>query len=218
MGSPVRTALTKYGDLLKKDTLAGTMLAAFASSCCNIAFALFNGIFGLLHRSPWHLSIFAYYILLLSIRLYLLFSDKAKIPPHTVCRKIHVLLFLMSLAMIIPSAIMVTGHRKYTHGLIPAIAMAVYTVCRITMSVHHLLRARRSKQSLVRQLRTVNLIDSLIAVLSLQNAMIFAGGGMDGTMKIFSAWSSGGILLLTMVITAVSFFRSLPPKPRKPAH
>ena len=91
--------------------------------------------------------------------------------------------------------------------MIPAIAMAAYTTYRVTVSVLHYKRSRRLENPLIAELRTINLIDALVAILTLQNALIMANGGQNEKMRIVTAWTSGGIFLLILLFTVFSFTR-----------
>lgn len=91
--------------------------------------------------------------------------------------------------------------------MIPAIAMAAYTTYRVTASVLHYKRSRRLENPLIAELRTINLIDALVAILTLQNALIMANGGQNEKMRIVTAWTSGGIFLLILLFTVFSFTR-----------
>ena len=115
----------------------------------------------------------------------------------------------MNISLVVPVAVMVTGGRSYTYGLIPAIAMAAYTTYRITMSIIHYRKSRAIPNAniLAAELRTINVIDSLVAVLTLQNTLIVTNGGMTDGMQTLSAWTSAGILVLIAVITVQSLLR-----------
>lgn len=186
-----------------------TVFGSGASACVNIAFLLFNGIFGLLHLSAWHLSVSLYYIFLLGIRAHILISISRRRAPRAVYIRTHIFLILMNLLMITPVAIMVIGEREYSYGLIPAIAMAAYTTYRITMSVIQLKRSKKSRSLLVKELRVINFLDALLALMTLQNTLIMANGGMTAEMRVLCAWSNGGIfaLILCTVIRSFAFVR-----------
>lgn len=51
------------------------------------------------------------------------------------------------------------------------------------------------------------MIDSLVAVLTVQNALIAANGGMNDRMQTLSAWTSAGVLVIIVVITVQSLLR-----------
>jgi hypothetical protein len=116
------------------------------------------------------------------------------------------MMFVMNASLIVPILAMIKGDRKYDWGLIPAIAIATYTFYRITMAIVHYVKSRKIDNSLVRQLRTFNLIDSFVAVLTLQNTMIIANEGeIAGGMKILSIISSVIIWLVIVVVSVKSF-------------
>ena len=90
-------------------------------------------------------------------------------------------------------------------GLIPAIAMAAYTTWKIIMASIHLSRQcrRPSGSILVWELRTVNFIDALVSILTLQNTLIMVSGTTAETsaMLPLSAASSGVIYVVIAAIT-----------------
>lgn len=119
------------------------------------------------------------------------------------------LLFPLNLSLILPISLMVRMEKPVHMGKIPAIAMAAYTTYKITMAILHM-RKRRSHPVLIRELRTINLIDALVSILTLQNTLIMvnADPGRERSMLPLSAVSSAAIYLLILVITVRSFFRA----------
>lgn len=104
------------------------------------------------------------------------------------------LLLVLDLALILPVSM----------GLIPAITMATYTTWKITMASVHIGRQRRRGSGiLVAELRTVNFIDALVAVLTLQNTLIMVEGtAADGSAMLpLTAVSSGAIYAVIVAVT-----------------
>lgn len=52
----------------------------------------------------------------------------------------------------------------------------------------------------------INMTDALVAVLSLQSFNI-VNGGMNEGMRTLTAWTSGGIYLVIVLITIMSFIK-----------
>ena len=77
------------------------------------------------------------------------------------------------------------------------------------MALLHM-RKRRSHPVLIHELRTINLIDALVSILTLQNTLIMVNTdpGRERSMLPLSAVSSAAIYLLILVITVRSFFRA----------
>ncbi len=200
----------------KEDYLFSTVLASAFAALVNIAYMVYNGVLGVLYHSPWNCSICVYFLLLSGIRATVVYSQRSILKPREAesvqrQRKVylwtHLVLLAMNLSLIVPIASMIHGDRQYTLGMIPAIAMAAYTTWRVTVSILHYKRSRRLENPLIAELRTINMIDALVAILTLQNALIMANGGQNEKMRIVTAWTSGGIFLMIVLITVFSFAR-----------
>ena len=100
---------------------------------------------------------------------------------------------------------MVVLDKPVSMGLIPAIAMAVYTAWKITIASIHMGRQQRRAGGniLVAELRTVNFMDALVAILTLQNTLIMVKRTTadENTMLPVSAVSSGVICAVIVAIT-----------------
>ena len=145
-----------------------------------ITFAVYNGFLGFYYSCVWNSSICIYYVLLSVVRgIIAAYSKKAD--ENRCVKKIYlvtyIILFMMNISLIIPIAVMIKGDRPYNLGIIPAITMAVYTTYRIVMAVMNYSKSAKNDNIQDRQLGTANLIDALVAVLTLQNTMIIASAG-----------------------------------------
>jgi hypothetical protein len=172
-----------------------------------IAFTLYNGFLGLYYRSIWNGTICVYYILLSTVRGIIVCAQKRRwsgqISSHCMVDRVtHGILFVMNASLIVPILAMIRGERHYNWGLIPAIAIASYTFYRIVMAIVRYAKTRKEEHSLMKQLGTFRLIDSLVALLTLQNTMIIVQeGAIAGEMQTFSIRSS---ILIWLVIVGVS--------------
>ena len=205
------------GQLLRawrENYLYQTLMSAAVSFGCTVLFALYNGYLGLFRGSVWHGSIGVFYLLLMAIRgLILLTEDRNRTRPRAEqerCRRrtflfSSALLLVLDLALMLPIAMMVVLDKPVYIGLIPAIAMAAYTTWKITMASLHIRRQRRRAGGniLVTELRTVNFIDALVAILTLQNTLIMVKGAEGGKNSILpvSAASSAVIYVVIVAIT-----------------
>lgn len=190
-----------------------TAVSSALSALIGLGFTVFNGILGIVYRSAWHVSICIYYVLLATVRGIVsgvLGKDTLgkKIHGNNERRKVfvgtHIVMILMDIAMILPIAYMVKGERTYEYGLIPAIVMAIYVTYRITMGIIHYRKARREANLLVKELRTISLNDSLVALLSLQNALIIASGSEMRSMLQLTSGTSAAIWCVVVIITVIS--------------
>ena len=88
-------------------------------------------------------------------------------------------------------------------GLIPAIAMAAYTTYKLTMSSIHIQKQKRNSRNniFVAELRTINFIDALVSILTLQNTLIMVNQTKS---------SVDDMILLSVVSSAVIYMVMVP--------
>ncbi len=210
---PVKKILDMWRDDYQFKTAASSALSALIG----LGFTIFNGVLGIVYRSAWHASICIYYVLLAIVRGIVsgvlgkdLISKKyfGNDGHRRIYISTHIVMMIMDIALIFPIAYMVRGQRTYEYGLIPAIVMAAYITYRITMGILHYRKARREENLLVKELRTISLNDSLIALLTLQNALIIASGSEMRSMIRLTTWTSALIWFAVLIITVISLSRN----------
>lgn len=197
----------------KADYVFQTIASSAVSAFISLAYIIYNGILGIFYSSVWNGSIGVYYFLLAIVRTILICSRQiehsctSQSHRRRVNSATHMLLILLNVSLIIPIASMIRGDRTYHPGIIPAITMATYTTYRITMAIIHYRKAKRNDSMLIRELRTINLIDTLVSVLTLQNTMILVNEGeISGSMHTLSIISSS-LIWGTVVALSVLFVR-----------
>ncbi len=202
-----------------------TSAPAYASFGATALFALYNGFFGIRLLSIWHGGICVFYLLLAAVRGMILLTernngtrdDKQK----SRCRRrtfiiSSFILLLLNLALALPISLMVMLKKPVNTGLIPAIAMAAYTTYKLAVACVHIQRQKRSNHNniLISELRTINLIDALVSVLTLQNTLIMvkqtSRGGSD--MLVLSAVSSAMIYAVIVLATVRLIIKGLKEK------
>ena len=118
-----------------------------------------------------------------------------------------VLLLLLNLSLMLPISLMVLLQNQVNIGKIPAIAMAAYTTYKITMALIHI-RRQKIYHVLIRELRTINLIDALVSILTLQSTLIMVNSGPaeETNMLTLSSISSAAIYIVIIIVTVRLFF------------
>ena len=197
---------------LREDYHFRTVYTARISALITFGFTIFNGVIGILYRSVWNISICIYYVLLANVRRIIVRSQRKTVDKNQdkeIIKKTyavtHIILILIDLALVVPVTLMVIGARSYTYGIIPAISMAAYTTYRMTMSIIHYLKSKRNENRFIRVIRTINLQDTLVSVLTLQNALIIANGDDMASMMRLTMWTSAGIWGVILFFTVKSF-------------
>lgn len=189
-----------------KKLLKSRVLSVAASFC----YAVYNGYLWFAKGYVFGGCICIYYFLLTLIRaavIVLKSGEDKKGIPHARAG-LSAALFLLNFALAAPVALMVFGKRSYELGLIPAITMATYATYKITIAI---IRYKKfDKYGLPAVMRSADLTDALVSVLTLQNALIIATeGSAGGSMKTLTAYTSGAIFALITAISAITFIRAI---------
>ena len=197
---------------LREDYHFRTVFTARLSALMTFGFTVFNGAIGILYQSVWNISICIYYVLLAVVRRIIVRSQRKtgdKNQDKEIIKRTyvvtHIILIIIDMALVVPISLMVIGARNYTFGMIPAIAMATYTTYRMTMSIIHYLKSKRNENHFIRVIRTINMQDTLVSVLTLQNALIIANGNEMASMMQLTMWTSAGIWGIILFFTVKSF-------------
>lgn len=163
----------------RTDYALKTLTAAVGSLVVTFAFALYNGFLGIRHASLWYGTICVYYIVLVLLRGMILLAEYRLAGERKTGRRraraylvASVGLLVLNLSLIIPVSLLVLQQKPVNLSMIPAIAMAAYTTYKVIMASIHLKRRKQVKDSLIRLLRTINFIDALVSILTLQNTLI----------------------------------------------
>ena len=188
-------------------TIVGTGTALIMT----IAFALYNGYLGIRYSSMWYGTICAYFILLLIMRN-TIFLSRRKYSTldnwERIRKRIYlaeaIVLFVLNLSLIVPIALMVLWQKPVNMTAVPAIATAVFTTYKVILAAANLKWRKKSSDSLIRFLRTLNFIDALVSVLTLQNTLIMVFSNDKGRGLFTLTTVTSGIIWLAIVIISIS--------------
>ena len=189
-----------------------TAFGAIGSLAVTMSFALYNGFLGVYHSSLWHGTICVYYIILTVLRGLILkfLHNRREQSEQKIYLTASVLLLGLNVCLIVPISLMVVQQKPVNLTMIPAIAMATYTTYKITMASVNLKQRKKSSDSLIRLLRTINFIDALVSILTLQNTLIMvnAKGNMSELLPL-TAVTSGAIWALILLLSVSAFLKGV---------
>lgn len=207
---------------LREDYAFKTEACAGVSLGITGLFALYNGYLGLIAGSIWHGSICAFHLVLAAIRGMILYTEWQNRRYGSRQRAVRrrktflvsgALLLVLDVSLIAPVSLMVRMQKPVSMGLIPAIAMAAYTFDKLTMAFIHVRRraCRHNSNVLVVELRTINLIDALVSILTLQNTLIMVKQTPGGaqSMMAFAAVTSAAIYAVIVFLSVRMLIRGI---------
>ncbi len=171
-----------------------TFIMFVVSTAINIAYAVYNGVYGIIFLSVWYGSLSLYYISLSLLRGGMVIrtvrlkkggddSEQKKLRAY---RLTGIFLILLPLALSAAIIQMALEGKAFRHAGLLIFVAAVYTFTKITMSVINLVKTRKTGDYILCAMRNIGLADSLVSVLALQTAMLaaFSDGGNHG-------WANG---------------------------
>lgn len=160
-----------------------TLAFFILSFIINMAFALFNGVLGIVASSVWYGIFAVYYIALSALRGGILFAYyKAKKRAQSedalaVCKiKIYrlcgIALLVLELALAAAVSVMVVGDNPVKYSQIMAIAAAAYTFYKVILAIVNAAKVRRMHDFVLQSLRNINLTDAAVSLLALQVTLV----------------------------------------------
>lgn len=117
------------------------------------------------------------------------------------------LLFLLNLSLVVPVSLLVLLQKPVKMSLIPAITMAAYTTYKIVMASVNLKKRKKSENRLVRFLRTINFIDALVSILTLQNTLIMVNMHGEGNQMLTLSAVTSAVIMLAVLVLSVAAIR-----------
>lgn len=183
----------------------------------SIVFALYNGFLGIYNHSIWNGSICVYYLLLLFIKALILIDEKKIKNKDENIKRIKrkktfyissILMFLINLSLFVPITLMIVNQKSIELDIIAGITIATYTTYKVVISIIQYTKNRKNENLAFRQIRTINLIDAILSILTLQNTLISINGANDNRiMFISSVISSFEGIVIIIALSVISLIR-----------
>ena len=179
-------------------------ISLYGSLIWNIAFAILQLGLGFYHKSFWFYSMFAYYVMLGVMRLFLLIHTRKyeaneqteiEIKKSILCGW---LLIFMNLALAVIVFFMVYFDKTFYHHMITTIAMAAYTFFTFSFAIVNLIRYRKYKSPVYSSAKTISLIAGSVSMLTLETTMLTTFGTEESVML-------GKILLPLTGVAVIGF-------------
>lgn len=194
-----------------KDKYLGIYLSVLITLC----FAAYNAFLGINYLAIWNGSIALYYILLLIIKCIVIFGSN-KLEDNT--RDLSIIKFVVSssiivvltLALIVPSVLMINHQRPVNLDMIAAITVATFTTYKIVIAIKNYVTNRKKNNLFNKQISTINLVSAIVSILTMQNTLIIVSEeGYTEDMKILSIVSTIAMLILIVCISIISMIKTI---------
>lgn len=196
-----------------------TTFFSLLSFALTVAFVAMNAVSAMRYRLLWYVAIAGYYFVLMIFRGGILFAERRarrvfKDDPKEYERKkwkIYLvggaILILLEFAMAGAVTQMMLSKKPMQKSEIMTISNAAYTFYKMTMTVVHLVKARKFSDPIVQALRNINFADACMSMVSLTVSMLYTFGEGNEMMYIkamtgFSACAAIIAIASVMIVRA----------------
>lgn len=196
--------LKKY----KEDLHLRYKLGLLTSLSINIIYALFKLVTGIIYHSLWFISLSLYYILLSLVRSNILKQELNKKNSlqneYIKYRNTGILLLFINILLTFIVLIIVNEKIIIIYPTYYAITAAVYTFYLNFTSIYNLIKYREFKRPLITAAKVINVITSLVSLISLEMILIPTFGENNTLFFEIMIFSTGGAVAL--IITIISLY------------
>ena len=173
----------------------------------NLIYSVFNGIMSLAYNSFWFLTLCVYYAILGIMRLVVVAPLKRrngnKWSESSVMRGLGVGMIALSIVVSGMVCLVISQKQNPKYNTIVMIAIAAYTFYLITMSVINTVRAQRKRNATLIMLRNITLAGTIVAVLSLERAMLGTFGNAEDSFTMITESATGGFSFVLIIAIGV---------------
>ena len=201
----------KYVVRLRADRHLRMKISLTAAFVFNLVYAIFQFFIGLYHGSFWFYSMFVYYLLLATMRYFLMrhslaneANEKLKAELIKYCFCGWMMLFL-NLALSVMVFFKVYWNRSFNHHEITTIALAAYTFTSFTMAIINFVKYRKLKSPVYSAAKSISLTSACVSIITLEATMLTAfGSDMDIFVRRILLGFTGGVVSLFVVFLAIN--------------
>lgn len=186
-------------------------ISIYQGSAVNFLYSVFRIIAAVRYTSVWFLSMAVYYLVLGSLRAYLVAGCRRRNPAreYRCYRTAAWLLLLLNIPMGGMIVLMVRTNSGFSYPGYIIYLSALYTFYAMAVSVINLVKFRRLGSPILSAAKVLNLVSAMMSVLGLQTAMIarFSENGED-YRRMMNAVTGGFVYGIVIVAAVTMLLRS----------
>lgn len=203
----------KYLSKYKNDHKLRYKISLITSLLFNIVYALFKLISGIVFKSFWFISFALYYFLLIILRSNIAkeeLRENTNIEDEIIkYRNTGVILLFINVILTMIILIIVNQKIMNVYPDWMAITVAVYTFYLLFESIYNLIKYRKYKSPLISSSKIINVVTSLVSLISLEIILIPTfGGNQTEFFEIMIMATGGGIALIIIIISLYMIIKS----------
>lgn len=178
------------------------IFTAAVSFLLNLLYALYNGALGVMERSIWFVTMFAYYAVLAAMRFSaVLYSRRNGKEDAFAARLTGIMLVLLSAVLAGVIYLSLSQNIAVRYGTIVMITIATYTFTKITMAVIRAAKGRKDLSPLFAAIRCIGYAEVAASLFSMQRSMLVSFKGMsEREIRLMNIMTGSAVWLFVLVL------------------
>lgn len=214
---------TKLGRRFIQEQRFRAVFSAAVGLLTNIMYAIYHGALGVVNQSLWFVTMFAYYMILSSMRFSAVLCEwkrkslASEDTEYFVAKLCGGLLVLLSFILGGIVYISLSQNVAVKHHEIVMITIATYTFYKITVAVIRAIKQRKNTVPLLVVIRTIGYAEVAASLLTLQRSMLISFGSMDNKdIALMNSLTGISVCLFILLLGIFTILKG--GKERKNAH
>lgn len=214
---------TKLGRRFIQEQRFRAVFSAAVGLLANIMYAIYHGALGIVNQSLWFVTMFAYYMILSSMRFSAVLCEwkrkslASEDTEYFVAKLCGGLLVLLSFILGGIVYISLSQNVAVKHHEIVMITIATYTFYKITVAVIRAIKQRKNTVPLLVVIRTIGYAEVAASLLTLQRSMLISFGSMDNKdIALMNSLTGISVCLFILLLGIFTILKG--GKERKNAH
>jgi len=184
-----------------------TVVFSVCSFIFNLAYISFIGVFAIMSRTAWYMSITIYYIILALMKGNVFYSQQkhgTKEKEAKALRFSGIMFVLLTLIFSVVILLIYKFNRYFEYAGLLIYAVAAFTFYKLTLAICNIFKARKHNSLYVQNITFINLATAIISIIILQVAM-FQAFSPESNSSIANALTGAGasVIILTMGIIMI---------------
>ena len=184
-----------------------TKIKLYSSLSINLLYGLFNLITGIYYMSWWFITFAIYYLLLCFMKLFLVKNIKTKLTnlkkDFEKLRLIGIILLFLNLILSGMIILIIKQNQVISYNGVVIYIVALYDFILIITAIVNVIKYRQNNSPILIASKCINLTVAMIAMISLEVAMVYQFGNNDSSFKSVMIGSMGFVICIINSIMSI---------------
>ena len=193
--------------IYQSNNLLVTKLKLYFSLSINLLYGLFNLITGIYYMSPWFITFAVYYLLLCFMKLSLVKDMNEKLTNlkkgFKKLKLVGIILLFLNLILSGIIILIIKQNQVISYNGVVIYIVALYDFILIITAIINVIKYRKNNSPILIASKCINLTVAMIAMISLEVAMVYQFGNNDASFKSVMTGSMGFIVCIINSIMSI---------------